>query len=110
MVTLSPDGRLGFRIFLPHATRVEVLGDFTDWGRDRLTLNRTYPGWWCGSLLVKPGEHQFCYLVDGSLRLADYAADGLTLSAGGDWLSTLRVPDQVTSPRVRQPHLLLAAS
>lgn len=91
MIAIDRDGDVTFRVFLPHAARVEVVGDFTDWGRSRIALQRQYPGWWTAKTRVEAGEHSFCYLIDGSIHLADYAAHGVKLDTDGKWVSTLRV-------------------
>ncbi|MBL8759351.1 MAG: hypothetical protein JNK35_13080 [Phycisphaerae bacterium] len=91
MIAVDREGQVTFRVFLPHAARVEIVGDFTDWGRSRIALQRQYPGWWTATMRVEPGEHTFCYLIDGSIHLADYAAHGVKLDTDGKWVSTLRV-------------------
>ncbi len=91
MIAVDTEGAVLFRVFLPHAARVEIVGDFTDWGRNRVALRRQYPGWWTGTLKVGAGEHAFCYLIDGSIHLADYSAHGVKLDTDGKWVSTLRV-------------------
>jgi 1,4-alpha-glucan branching enzyme len=91
MVTTLPDGNCRFRVYLPHATRVELVGDFTNWRDQRLAMNREHPGWWDITVNVEPGEHQFCYLVDGAIWLADYAAHGVKLNGYGGWISRLHV-------------------
>jgi hypothetical protein len=92
-----------FRIFLPHARCVHLVGDFTDWDRGRVALKRVPPGWWLVELPVErclctpddertersQGDRWFCYVVDEALRLADYGADGVKLHAGGVWLSRM---------------------
>lgn len=92
-----------FRIFLPHARCVHLVGDFTDWDRGRVALRRVPPGWWLVELpverclstpdddLTRPpqSDRWFCYVVDEALRLADYGADGVKLHAGGVWLSRM---------------------
>ncbi|MGH7131877.1 MAG: hypothetical protein ACREJO_08040 [Phycisphaerales bacterium] len=95
MVFATTDGRTTFRVYLPHAGRVEVLGDFTDWRDHKAAMTRENPGWWTVSMEVPAGEHQFVYLVDGSIWLADYAAHGVKMSRDGGWVSRLVV----------QPHL-----
>lgn len=94
MIAVDTQGTVSFRVYLPHAARVEVVGDFTDWSRSRIPLQRQYPGWWTGTLNVKPGDHEFCYLIDGSIHLADYSAHGVRLDPGGRWVSTLHVDEQ----------------
>jgi hypothetical protein len=92
-----------FRIFLPHARCVHLVGDFTDWDRGRVALRRVPPGWWMVELPVErclctpddelaalaQRDRWFCYVVDEALRLADYGADGVKLHAGGVWLSRM---------------------
>lgn len=99
MISFQHDGSVLFKVFLPHASTVEVVGDFTDWMRGKLAMSRHYPGWWTLNHNVDPGEHAFCYLVDGSIHLADYAAHGVALDAAGKWMSTLRV---ATEPAMRR--------
>lgn len=91
MITTEQDGSVTFRIFLPHAAQVELLGDFTNWRTDRIQMKRENPGWWTATVQIAPGEHQFSYLVDGSVWLADYAAHGVRLNDYGGWVSQLRV-------------------
>lgn len=51
------------------------------------------PGWWEIIAEVPEGEHEFCYLVDSSIWLADYAAHSVRLSGYGGWVSRLVVRD-----------------
>jgi 1,4-alpha-glucan branching enzyme len=91
MVSATPDGGFKFRVYLPHAAKVELLGTFTDWRERRVAMKREHPGWWEAVLTVPPGEHEFSYLVDGNVWLADYAAHGVKLNAHGSWTSRLSV-------------------
>ncbi len=98
MVTTLPDGSSRFRVYLPHAATVELLGSFTDW-RDRpVRMTRHHPGWWEVDVAVPPGEHQFSYLVDGSVWIADYAAHGVKLNSYGGWTSCLSVRADAAVP------------
>jgi hypothetical protein len=94
MIAVEPNGQVAFRVFLPHASRVELVGDFTDWQRKPVTLKREYPGWWTASLDVPPGEFRFAYLVDGAIPIVDYGAHGVSLE-GGRWVSRLVVGAEV---------------
>lgn len=98
MLTTNPDGTVTFRVYLPHATTVELLGDFTDWRRAPVSLRREHPGWWSATLAVPAGEHLFCYLVDASIWLADYAAHGVRQNQFGGWVSRLAVTTDAASP------------
>ncbi len=97
MVTTHADGSMSFRIYLPHAGKVEILGDFTDWRAGKLAMTRQGPGWWTIRLEIPAGDHQFCYLVDGSIWLADYAAHGVKLNSYGGWVSRLVVESASTT-------------
>ncbi len=93
MVVLSNSGEALFRVYLPDASCVELVGDFTDWTRSRVKLHREPPGWWEAKLSMSPGKHMFYYIVDGMLQLADYAAHGVKLDRHGQWLSEVNVSE-----------------
>lgn len=116
MVTVEHDGSLMFRVYLPHAQRVELVADFTDWGTGRLALRREEDvepthidwdaeeteaaddrgerdqGWWSIRVLAPDGDHAFSYLIDDQWWLPDYAAHGVMRNAEGHWTSLLFVP------------------
>jgi 1,4-alpha-glucan branching enzyme len=91
MITIEGDGSVNFRVYLPHAAKVEVLGDFTDWGRNRVSMRRQFPGWWEVSVKVPAGEHAFCYLIDDAIHMADYAAHAVKMDSDGKWVSSVAV-------------------
>jgi 1,4-alpha-glucan branching enzyme len=97
MVTQLADGRTLFKVFLPHAAKVEVVGTFTGWRAGALAMERQNPGWWSLVTNVEGGAHEFCYLVDGSIWLADYAANGVRLASSGHWVSRLNVAVEASS-------------
>jgi len=109
MVTTLKDGRIQFRVYLPHAAKVELLGNFTDWRDGRIPMKRVNPGWWEVELAVPQGEHTFCYLVDSSIWLADYAAHGVHLNGYGGWVSRLCIDHQVAAVRTPARERLAAA-
>ena len=47
--------------------------------------------WWSVSAKVTPGPHSFCYVIDDSIHLADYAAHGVRMDGSGHWVSELKV-------------------
>jgi len=49
----------------PGATRVCVAGSFNGWKPDATPLTRTGNGQWIGNLTVKPGRHEYLFVVDG---------------------------------------------
>src|SRR5262249_2630191 len=91
MVSTS-DGRVfAFRVYLPHAGAVELVGDFTQWCDDGIPLRRSQTGWWEGDVPIRPGDHRFSYLVDGRHWMPDYAAGGLERDPAGNLVSALVV-------------------
>jgi 1,4-alpha-glucan branching enzyme len=106
MINTEPDGTILFRVFLPHASRVELLGDFTGWKQTPVQMIRENPGWWSARVAVPAGDHNFAYLVDGAIWLADYAAHGVKLNGFGGWTSRISVdPSSIEA----KPRALTAA-
>lgn len=92
MVT-NTEGRVYvFRLYLPHAGSVELVGSFAGWPESSRTMERDAEGFWCAELEVEPGEHWFSYLVDGVFWMPDYAASGVERNECGNWVSKLDVP------------------
>lgn len=95
-----------FDIYLPHAEQVCIVGNFTD-GMDRACpMTRCAEperGWWRSRLRLPPGDHTFCYLIDGVGWLPDYAAAGLLRDRDGRWVSLLNVPARAPGLVVARP-------
>jgi len=59
-------------ILVPNATTVAVVGDFNDWDVTRGAMQRlTADGLWSVTLPLKVGRHEYQFVVDDSLRMAD---------------------------------------
>ncbi len=97
MICTTNSGRVQFKTFLPHAQSVELVGDFTDWRRAPVSMRRQDAGWWIAEVDVPAGEHHFCYVIDSSIFVADYAAHGVKLANHGGWISRLSVDSPVIS-------------
>jgi 1,4-alpha-glucan branching enzyme len=97
MVT-SEAGRQVFRVFLPGARSVQVVGTFTGWRRSPIDMQRDADGWWSATLSLSPGDHDFSYLVDGCAWIADYAASGVKRNGFGGFVSQLHVHEPVVVP------------
>src|SRR5437867_1058512 len=95
MVTMTENGQCAFRVYLPHAGDVQLLGSFADWQEAPIPMSRDGGGWWSAETPVSTGEHEFCYLVDGELWMPDYAASGIRRNSAGNWISLLYVPESV---------------
>lgn len=105
MVSLTESGRCVFKMYMPNAGSVELLGTFCDWKAERnegaIELERDDEGWWSAKTDLPEGDHEFCYLVDGRTWMPDYAAGGVKRSSTGRWVSLLSVPASV--PRIDRP-------
>lgn len=89
MITVETTGFIRFEIHLPHAQRVEIVGDFTAWERSPVPMDQSDDGWWEACFAVTPGDHRFRYRIDGSCWLTDFAAHGVSLNEFGEWNSEL---------------------
>ncbi len=96
MVTSDLCGMHTFQIYLPHAQRVELVGDFTEWQSRPIMMHRSADGFWVARQFIEPGDHLFSYLVDGRTWMPDYAASGVQRNQFGNWTSRLCVSEQET--------------
>jgi len=56
----------------PHATSVELVGDFNEWARGSTELGRSgAPGVWAASVPLSPGRHEYAFIINGSRWVAD---------------------------------------
>lgn len=92
MVICEDTGKHTFRVYLPEARSVELVGTFTDWRVRPVPMLREPSGWWIAKIPMAPGDHLFSYLVDGAVWMADYAASGVKANGYGGWVSQLHVP------------------
>lgn len=97
MVLSEGNGRLVFRVYLPDAAVVQLVGSFTDWRARPVLLTREDTGWWSAAVDLEPGDHDFSYLVNDSVWMADYAASGVKRNAFGGWVSQIHVPERIVT-------------
>lgn len=97
MVTALAGGASEFRLFAPHASVVEILGDFTGWHDRPVAMEREEGGWWTVRLNLRPGDYEFQYRLDGWNWQADFAAHGVRKSRDGSWVSRWFVPQVVAA-------------
>jgi Glycogen recognition site of AMP-activated protein kinase len=57
--------RVSLELVRPEAKRVCVAGSFNGWQPDRTPLRPLGNGHWVGDLTVKPGRHEYLFVVDG---------------------------------------------
>ena len=56
----------------PHATSVELVGDFNEWARGSTELGHSgAPGVWAVSVPLSPGRHEYAFIINGSRWVAD---------------------------------------
>jgi Glycogen recognition site of AMP-activated protein kinase len=61
-----------FQLAAPGAHRVALVGDFNDWSRDAIVLQPAEkPGVWTASVSIKPGRHEYAFIVDGKRWVPD---------------------------------------
>lgn len=103
MVTVLEGGRVHFGFLAPGASRVQIVGGFTEWLAHPIEMAPDSGGWWRVSTRIPEGEYRFRYLVNGHW-VTDYAAFGIALNPFGQFDSVLvvrpgvAVPGQPTAP------------
>ena len=65
----------------PHARRVFVLADFTEW--EPLEMKRRADGNWLLQVNLVPGNYHYIFLVDGEPQLDPHATGSVTLDGSG---------------------------
>ncbi len=98
MVQLQVDGSVQFELFMPDADKVSLAASFTDWQERAIAMRGPEDGWWTLRLHLPPGEHEFQYLVDDEIWLADYAAHGVKRNRYGMWISLLTLEGEARRP------------
>lgn len=58
-------GGVQFRIDAPAAAEVLVTGEFTNWSRHGVQLERDSEGTWVATVDIEPGEYEYRFVVDG---------------------------------------------
>jgi hypothetical protein len=58
-------GRVSLEFVKPEAKRVCVAGSFNDWSPEKAPLVSTGNGRWVTDLTLKPGRHEYLFVVDG---------------------------------------------
>ena len=54
-----------FELLDPGAHKVYLAGDFNDWKPDSLLMQKGCDGNWGASVDLKPGSHEYRFVVDG---------------------------------------------
>jgi 1,4-alpha-glucan branching enzyme len=75
----------------PEATEVNVAGNFNDWRSDATRLKNTGDGRWVVRLMLRSGQYEYRFVVDGLWR-EDPAAVQRVANPNGGFNSVLIVP------------------
>ena len=57
-----------FSLKASEAQKVMLAGDFTQWQKEPISLQRGEDGIWRATVQLEPGEHRYRFLVDGEWR------------------------------------------
>jgi 1,4-alpha-glucan branching enzyme len=55
-----------FKLYAPQAKRVSIAGSFNNWDTKALTARKDSRGNWLVKANLKPGRHEYKFVVDGS--------------------------------------------
>lgn len=66
-------GRVHFRVRIPNAGSVSVVGTFNGWDERRGELDSVGDGWFERTLTVRPGHHRYHFVVDGEPQVPEGA-------------------------------------
>jgi hypothetical protein len=78
----EPPVYVQFRVRVPDAQSVAVAGTFTGW-KPAVRMTETAPGEWSALVPLKPGVHDYAFVVDGRRWMADPNAPQVDDSFGG---------------------------
>jgi hypothetical protein len=71
-----------FRLDAPHATSVALAGSFSEW-EPAIELRESAPGVWTATVPLRPGVHDYLFLVDAEEWVADPSAHPVDDDFGG---------------------------
>jgi len=78
----APPVYVQFRISVPNARSVQLAGTFTGW-KPAYALRQTARGEWTALVPLRPGVHDYAFVVDGDRWVADPNAPQVDDSFGG---------------------------
>ncbi|HET7463978.1 MAG TPA: hypothetical protein VFJ82_22165 [Longimicrobium sp.] len=78
----TPPVYVQFRIRVPDAHQVQLAGTFTGW-KPAVSLTRSGTGEWTALVPLRPGVHDYAFVVDGDRWVADPNAPQVDDSFGG---------------------------
>ncbi len=82
-----------FMVQAPGASSVAVAGDFTEWSPQLALEDADGDGVWTGRVPLRPGVHEYMFVVDGSEWMTDPNADRYADDGFGNRNAVLVVPE-----------------
>lgn len=64
----TPNKQQSFSFVAPGALSVQLVGDFTRWQAQPISMKKGTDGVWKASVALAPGVHHYRFLVDGQWR------------------------------------------
>lgn len=55
---------VGFKLYAPDAKKVAVAGSFNKWNTNKLVAKKDSKGNWVAKVALKPGRHEYKFVVD----------------------------------------------
>jgi hypothetical protein len=86
-----------FMLEAPSAQSVAVAGDFNSWMPELVLADPDGDGVWSGRVALKPGVHQYMFVIDGSQWLTDPGAGRYVDDGFGNRNAVLVIPEPATS-------------
>jgi 1,4-alpha-glucan branching enzyme len=80
---ISKIGRVSFELVQPDAKNVYVAGSFNEWKPELTPLVPVGNGRWVGDLTIKPGRHEYLFVVDGQWMPDPNAKESVQNPFGG---------------------------
>ena len=80
---LAPAPKVHLELVKPEAKSVAVAGSFNEWKPERTPLVPLGNGQWKGDLDVKPGRHEYLFVVDGQWLPDPNAKESVANPFGG---------------------------
>ncbi len=86
-INYHSDGTVTLALFAPYKNFVLIQGDFNHWNGSNTVMNVQDDGLWWKTLSLPTGKHEYQYVVDGSLIIADPFSEDVDWTANGkeDW-------------------------
>lgn len=89
-------------LYAPQKTNITVVGDFNNWsGTAQTTMNRTPDGnrFWLRLKGLTPGiEYAYQYVIDGTLKVADYNTEKILDPDNDRYIPTVNYPNLKSYP------------